>query len=563
MTGLKESYAGQGFGAESENASPLLMPILNYRVLFPNGEDPARELAKFKTLEEENPELSIRWDEERGDIYVCVMGEVQLEILTRLLKDRFGLEAAFDTGEVMYRETIAKPSIGIGHFEPLRHYAEVHLLLEPLPEGSGLEFASTADTDSLAKNWQRLILTHLAERTHRGVLTGAPITDMRITLIAGRAHLKHTEGGDFRQAVYRAVRQGLMMTENVLLEPYYRFVLEIPAETLGRALNDLSRISATFAAPENDGETAIIRGRGPVSCLMDYPKEIAAYSKGLGHISLIADGYSKCHNEEEVVLAKGYDPQADLRNSPDSVFCYHGSGVIVPYDEVYEHAHISVDGRLRVPEDKDFLPEKAKEKKDTFLGTEEVDKIIAGISRKSDGSAKGRKWKKKQRPVTRANSEKTPAPKVQVFTPESADYIIVDGYNVIFAWEELSDLANENIDAARDALLDRIENFKSQTDAEITVVFDAYRVKGHVTEETAWKDIKVVYTGQDETADQYIERFTNITGKTKRIAVVTSDGLEQIIARGQGCMLVSSREFKARIERIEAGLREEYNLGTE
>ncbi|MBR3004791.1 MAG: TetM/TetW/TetO/TetS family tetracycline resistance ribosomal protection protein [Lachnospiraceae bacterium] len=566
VTGLKESWAGQGFGAESEESAPLLMPILNYRVILPEGEAPVKALPKFRTLEEENPELSVRWDEDRQEIYVCVMGEVQLEILSQLLVDRFGLEVSFDTGEVMYRETIARPVIGIGHFEPLRHYAEVHLLLEPLPEGSGLEFSTTASTDYLAKNWQRLILTHLAEKRHKGVLTGSPITDMRITLTAGRAHLKHTEGGDFRQAVYRAVRQGLMMAENVLLEPYYRFILEVPYDNVGRALNDLGQMNASFGAPELDSQSnmSVIRGRGPVSCLMDYPRELAAYTRGQGHITLISDGYSRCHNEEEVVLARQYDPRADLANSPDSVFCSHGSGVIIPYDEVYDHAHIAVDGSLKVPDDKEYMPERAGAAREINLGTEEIDRIIAGISRKSDSTPhRAKKWKKKQSPIRAESTEKAKTPALQVFTPESADYIIVDGYNVIFAWEDLSDLARDNIDGARDALLDIVTEFKSQVNAEVTVVFDAYRVKGHVTEEGVYQNINVVYTGQTETADQFIERRTNELGKKSKVAVVTSDGLEQVIARGQGCMLVSSREFRSIVENMKQRLREDYRLGTD
>ncbi len=568
VTGLKESYAGQGFGIESGKTMPLMIPILCYRVILPQGDDPVKVLPAFKAIEEEIPELSVSWDEDRREISVSIMGEVQLEILTAILRERYNIEAAFDTGEVMYKETIASPVVGVGHFEPLRHYAEVHLLLEPLPTGSGLQFASRVSTDMLAKNWQNLIMTHLTEKTHKGVLTGSPITDMKITLIAGKAHTKHTEGGDFRQAVYRAVRQGLMMAESILLGPYYRFTLEIPASGIGRALNDLDRLKAAFSAPELDssGETAFISGRGAVSLLKDYPREISAYTQGTGHITFANDGYDICHNAEEVVLSKCYDPQADIRNTPDSVFCSHGSGVVVPYDEVYDHMHLSLDGTEdNDPDESERIPARARER-DINLGTEEIDAIIARISMSnSKDKKKPGTWKKRfgDKDITgaaRMQESSTAAKKINVFPIEEADCVIADGYNIIFAWPELSELARENLDSARDALIDILSGFQSMISGKVLAVFDAYRVKNHTAERMVLQDVQIIYTGEDETADQFIEKYTNSVGKKSKIAVVTSDGLEQVIIRGQGCMLISSREFRNLIDRLKSQMAERFDV---
>ncbi|MCF0229497.1 MAG: TetM/TetW/TetO/TetS family tetracycline resistance ribosomal protection protein [Parasporobacterium sp.] len=585
LAGLKESFAGQGFGIEEESVLPLMVPILNYRVLLPAGEDPVRVLPYFKILEEENPELTVAWDEEHNEISVCVMGDVQLEILTNLVKERFDLAVTFDSGEVMYKETISQPVVGVGHFEPLRHYAEVHLLMEPLPAGSGLIFETNVRTDMLAMNWQRLILTHLEERQHRGVLTGAPITDMRISVIGGKAHLKHTEGGDFRQAVYRAVRQGLMMTSNVLLEPYYRFSLEVPTGSVGRALNDLDRIHAQFGMPElNEAKgTSVIKGRAAVSALKNYPREIAAYTQGQGSVTMVNDGYDVCRNAEDVILNKGYDPQADLRNTPDSVFCSHGAGVVIPYDQVYDYMHLSLDGTEENSTSFEIDEEAAKrrhEKRERSLGTEEIDAIIASISRSGNKEEQKKGWKRRGSRSGRSGSTgtegsgtgtaaaaaagsravKNPAPSYPVFSMEEADYIVVDGYNVIFAWENLTDLARTNIDSARDALIDELSLLKSMVSGKVMAVFDAYRVKGHATENTVLQDVQIVYTGAEETADQYIEKFTNSREKKSRIVVVTSDHLEQVITRGQGCMLVSSRDLRARIDYLSSRMKERYNI---
>lgn len=585
VTGLKSSFAGQGFGLDEQEVLPLVAPVLRYRAVLLGGDDPVKALGHLRTLEEENPELSVTWEETHQSIYVSVMGEVQLQILTSLLQERFGLNVTFDDGEIMYRETITKPVIGAGHFEPLRHYAEVQLLLEPLERGSGIVLENAADSDRLATNWQRLILTNLAEKQHRGVLTGSPLTDVRITLLTGKAHLKHTEGGDFRQAVYRAVRQGLMMTESLLLEPYYRFSLTIPAENVGRAMTDLDRAGAAFEGPQMDGsgQMAVITGRGPVSSLKDYAQEVTAYTRGRGQLQLTGDGYDTCLHAKDVIDAKAYDPLADVRNTPDSVFCTHGSGYIVPYHEVYRHLHTPLGGYYagylpkelggtRLPED--VAASAGEEGTDPVqepnrsIGTEEIDEIISRISganrRDSRKDSKKRSgWNRRpgsDKALVSTGKTAVAVKSPELFPLEMAEQVIVDGYNVIFAWQELSDLARVNIDSARDALIDILSEFSSMIDARVSVVFDAYKVKGHTAERMTMQGIEVLYTSQDETADQYIERFTNANGRKQRIAVITSDGLEQIITRGQGCLLISSRELKTYMERLRKELREQFHV---
>ncbi len=549
VEGLNESYSGQGFGFESEEMAPLLMPVLSYRVLLPEEKDPVLCLPVFRTLEEENPELSVNWDEEHKEISVQVMGEIQKEILASTLSERFGLNVGFDSGEILYKETITAPVTGVGHFEPLRHYAEVHLKLEPLPEGTGLVFESTVSTDKLAKNWQRLVLTHLAEKKHRGVLTGSPVTDMKITLVAGKSHPKHTEGGDFRQATYRAVRQGLMMAESRLLEPYYRFVLEVPEETIGRAMTDLDRMNAVFTAPENN----TIRGRVPAGALKDYAKDVAAYTKGKGRLTIVPDGYGPCRNPEEVIEKKAYDPLRDVRNTADSVFCSGGSGIIIPYDEVTKHMH--------VPFSEDADPElglsgvRGGSSEQRWIGTEEVDAIISGVSRTG---ASVRKKRFKKRMGEKVYESKT-GPKIHgtgkdtIFHPSEAEYLLVDGYNLIYAWPELAELAAANMDSARISLLEELCDHQGRMGYDVIAVFDAYRVKGHDTEFFDYNNIHVVFTKEAETADQYIEKFAHTHGKKYRVAVVTSDGMEQIIIRGQGCALISSREFVETVSKMRGG----------
>lgn len=607
LTGLKESFAGQEFYAEDSGTvsvrhalPPHLTTVLNYRVLTGGKADPITLLPVFKTLEEESPELSVYWDEEKKDIYISVMGKVQLEILTAILKERFELEVSFDSGNVIYQETIADPVIGVGHFEPLRHYAEVHLLLEPAERGSGLFFTSALSSDRLAKNWQRLILTHLAERSHRGVLTGSPITDMKITLIAGKAHLKHTEGGDFRQATYRAVRQGLMMAENILLEPFYRFTLELPTEAVGRALTDLDKMQAEFSAPElKSAGMSVITGRGPVSSLKDYPAEIASYTRALGSISFLPDGYGPCHNAEEVIAEKAYDPEADLRNTADSVFCRNGAGHIVPYYEVYEHMHLSFDGTDNRSSDPLLVSREsaadARSVSKAALGTDEVDAILNAVTNSAARSKRrGSKDKKgfgdaaaetESRRIGGRSVKISGMKSAGAFPLSEADIVLVDGYNVIFAWPELKALAADNIDAARDSLIETLSRFRSMVSAEVIAVFDAYRVKGRPGEMTDYQDIRLVYTAEDQTADQYIERFVNLANGnfkslpddniripgtlkdairkksgTLKIAVVTSDATEQVVTMGQGCRLISSREFETRIRDMERQMKEKYRI---
>ena len=601
VTGLKNSYAGQGFGMERQVIMPLLTPILSYRVIIEDNTDPVKAYGCFKTIEEGNPELKAQWNEDKQEISVCVMGKVQLEILTSLLEERFGIRTSFDTGEVMYRETIASPVIGAGHFEPLRHYAEAVLLMQPLPRGAGLLFDSAVKTERLSRNWQRLILTHLAERTHKGVLTGSPITDMRITVISGRSHLKHTEGGDFRQAVYRAVRQGLMMAENVLLEPYYRFSLDIPSSNIGKAMTDLDMMGAEFGSPEISSrqDMCTISGRASVSAIKDYPAEISAYTKGAGHITFYNDGYDTCKNAADVIAVKGYDPLSDMRHTPDSVFCANGSGYIVPFDEVYDHLDVSpadflegiqsadssaseeyfsgdnegtdayktgsaMEAARRAGLDDKKITEGRTAQKNFSIGTEEIDAIIAGISRSnSRDRKKGNTWKRKFA-APEEMAANIPSGKkdsgANVFAVEESDIVLVDGYNVIFAWQELSDLARVNIDSARDALIDVLSGFQSMIRGSVTVVFDAYRVKGHATEKMKLQDVQLIFTGEEETADQYIEKFTNENGRKMKITVVTSDSLEQIVTRGQGAMLISSRELKRLIDSLSSGLNEKYGI---
>ena len=568
LTGLKSSAVGQTFGKPQEGREPVLTPVLSYRLIPGEGFDPLKALPLIRILEEESPELSVRFDETRSEIYVNVMGTVQLEILTSLLKERFDMDVAFDSGEVLYRETLAEPVIGVGHFEPLRHYAEVHLMLEPLPAGSGLVFDSVVSTDRLAKNWQRLILTHLAEKRHVGVLTRSPVTDLKITLIAGKAHLKHTEGGDFRQATYRAVRQGLMMGESVLLEPYYRFSLELPSNSVGRALTDLDQMNAEFGAPEllDDSGISVINGRAPVAAIKDYPVKLASYTRNSGTIHFMPDGYGPCHNAAEVIMNKAYDPLNDRANTPDSVFCANGSGYIVPYDEVYDHMHLPFDGEAEAAVESTVDPKAAgRTVSDIPLGTEEVDAIIAAISRTNRSKEKKMLLKRRKQAAAKRIEEASALPGSKkaadsLFAFEDAEILLVDGYNVIFAWEELNELAKISIDAARNALIDHLSKYSAMAGAEVIAVFDAYKVAGKMRESSELQNVRLVFTKEDETADQYIERFTSQEGKKRKIAVVTSDNAEQTVTFGAGSRILSSRAFKERYEKMSADWNKAYNV---
>ena len=551
VTGLSDTYPGEGLGAEQGTYLPVLEPVLNYQVIPTEGDDPILLLPKLRELEEEEPQLHIVWEEALQEIHVQLMGEVQLEVLKTLIYERFGVEVEFGQGNILYKETIQNTVEGVGHFEPLRHYAEVHLLLEPGEPGSGVQCMSVCSEDVLDRNWQRLILTHLMETEHRGVLTGAPITDIRITLVSGKAHLKHTEGGDFRQAVYRAVRQGLKQADSVLLEPYYEYRLELPSEDVGRAMTDIERMHGTFGLPQTEADRTILTGMAPVSTMRDYQKEVHAYTRGNGTLQCTLKGYAPCHNTEEVLAATGYDSERDTLHPTGSVFCAHGAGFLVPWYEVKEYMHlpsIMQEKPSDSSEEKQTAYRVSKET-DAWIDTEEVDRIIA----QSVGANKKQKTLPKKKVPEYYKS--TSKPKKQEVREE---YLLVDGYNVIFAWEELKDLAQVSIDGARGKLLDVLCDYQGMKKCNLIVVFDAYRVQGHKTEISTYHNIHVVFTKEAETADQYIEKFAHENGKKYNVTVATSDGLEQIIIRGQGCRLLSARELKDEIERTKKTLFEEH-----
>ena len=562
VTGLLGTMPGQGLGMEKNLESPFLTPVLSYCLLLPEGTDPMAVMPKLKELEEEDPALSFTWEEELKEIHVHVMGEVQMEILKVLIRERFGLEIAFGKGRIVYKETIADTVEGVGHFEPLRHYAEVHLLLEPGEPGSGLQFEADCSEDILARNWQRLILTHLEEKQHRGVLTGSAITDMKITLVSGRAHQKHTEGGDFRKATYRAVRQGLMEAMSVLLEPYYEFRLEIPEEMTGRAMTDMEKLFADFTLTERVEGRCVLTGCAPVETMRDYQKEVYAYTRGQGSLTVRLKGYMPCHNADEVIEERHYDPEADLRNPTGSVFCSHGAGFVVPWNQVKEYMHVEscFAGDRKAIEESAFQEELEKRKEaarkreenrsasggEYFLGTDEIDAILQqatgagrGIEKKKEG------WQRQ----SRSTETRQATTRVYQGQPKKEEYLLVDGYNVIFAWEELSALSKVTLDGARGRLLDILCDYQAMKGCRLIVVFDAYRLKGHPEEAYAYHNIYVVYTKEAETADRYIERFAHDNSKKYQITLATSDGLEQIIIRGEGCRLLSSRDLQADVER--------------
>lgn len=563
LTGLTGTYPGQGLGMEKDSPEPVLEPVLTYQMILPQEVHPAAFLPKLRMLEEEDPMLHVLWSEELQEIQVQVMGQVQLEILQRQIRERFDVLVVFGAGKIVYKETIADRVEGIGHFEPLRHYAEVHLILEPGEPGSGMQFILGCSEEMLDKNWQRLILTHLEERTHRGVLTGSPLTDVKIIVAGGRAHLKHTEGGDFRQATYRAVRQGLMQAQSILLEPYYDFVLELPSEHVGRAMTDMSQREAETEAPEIDGNRALLKGRGPVSTLWDYAKEVAAYTRGEGSFSCVTGGYGPCHNAQEIVDEIGYIPEEDMANPTGSVFCSHGSGFYVEWDKVPQYMHVeSVMGASgETPDEESVWQEyqmrrsREQESSEQWIGVDEVDRILdrTFYANRKEGFTphKGiahRKRQTKQAQV-REYGQGNAKPAIK-----REKYLLVDGYNVIFAWEELNELAKVNIDGARGRLMDILCDYQGIRKCHLIVVFDAYRVKGHPTEISDYHNIHVVYTKEAETADQFIEKFAHENGRKYDVTVATSDGLEQIIIRGQGCGLISAREFEKEVASVKKGV---------
>ena len=552
VTGLTRTRAGEGLGAAREEAPPLLEPVINCRVVLPEGTDPRTALAQLRQLAQEDPQLRPEWEEQKREIRVRLMGEIQREILQSVAMERFGLAIGFEEGSILYKETIAAPVEGIGHYEPLRHYAEVHLLMEPLPPGSGLQFACGCPTDRLDLNWQRLILTHLAEKTHKGVLTGAPITDMKITLIAGRAHPKHTEGGDFREATYRAVRQGLRMAKSILLEPQCRFTLTVPAEQLGRALNDLQQREAETEPPELLPETATLRGTAALSMLRDYPAEVVRYTHGRGHLTWEPDGYAPCRHPEAVIAACGYNCDADTENTADSVFCSHGAGHTVRWDEVPGMAHIVTD--VLKPTDAPDEPIVTRQRSEAYRGSLLQDKELMRIFEMTYGPIRRKNGEAMHTPRS-DGSERIKPPKA-VPLPEGPEYLLVDGYNIIFAWEELAELAKSDLDAARHRLIQILCNYQGYRRCELILVFDAYKVKGNPGSIERQHGIHVVYTKEAETADMYIEKVTHTLAKEHRVRVATSDGLEQIIILGHGAVRVPARQFREEVEQVERAIRE-------
>ena len=560
VTGLDQTYPGEGLGNEIVSELPILEPVMNYRIELPEGCDVHRVLQQLRQLEEEEPLLHILWNETLQEIHARIMGEVQTEILKSLIEERFGLSVQFGQGNIVYKETIAKPVEGVGHFEPLRHYAEVHLLLEPGERGSGLQFVSDCSTDILDVNWQRLILTHLEEKEHKGVLSGSPITDMKITLITGRAHQKHTEGGDFRQATYRAVRQGLKKAESVLLEPYYQYRLEVPAEMVGRAMSDLQRMHGKFELPVQEDGTAVLQGDAPVSKMRDYQMEVTSYTRGKGRLSCTLKGYYPCHNAQEVLEQILYDSESDLENPTGSVFCAHGAGFPVKWDQVEEYMHVESGLHLgeesKCSEEPDMPLRPAPASKSYSAATlsweeeKELQKMIEQAYKPRQQRRKFTYGKTKQTSssVKGSRLEKEPL----------REYLLVDGYNIIFSWEELRDLAERNMDGARGRLQDLLSNYQGFKKCTVILVFDAYRLKGYPGEVQKYHNIYVVYTKEAETADQYIEKTAHEIGRKYHVTVATSDATEQVIIRGQGCLLLSATELWEEVESVNRQIREEY-----
>ena len=568
VTGLTATYPGQGLGSEQASDMPVLEPVLSYRIGLPTEVNVHQALLQLRQLEEEEPLLHIVWNETLGEIYAQVMGEVQIEILKSLIKERFGMAVTFDEGNIVYKETILEPVEGVGHFEPLRHYAEVHLLLEPGETGSGLIFAADCSEDVLDRNWQRLILTHLEEREHKGVLIGAPITDMKITLLTGRAHIKHTEGGDFRQATYRAVRQGLRKAKSQLLEPYYEFRLEVPSEQVGRSMTDIQKMLGEFDPPKTEGEMTVLTGSAPVVTMRDYQKEVISYTSGRGRLSCTLKGYYPCHNQEEIVEAVGYDPEADLENPTGSVFCAHGAGFVVNWDQVEDYMH--VESGWNAPAGQETKPEKPvtaknwKEENEKYWATEkELEEIFErtyGPIRKlgeeppAGRSVKG--WKKSRRDPLEGYGKSTSDYKQKKTPDGEKEYLLVDGYNIIFAWEDLKELAASNIDGAREKLMDILCNYQGFKKCTLILVFDAYKVKGNPGSVETYHNIHVVYTKEAETADQYIEKTVHEIGRKYRVTVATSDQLEQVIILGQGGRRMSARELLEDVIEVQHQIRE-------
>ena len=565
VTGLSQTYPGEGLGIERDSDIPILEPVLTYQIQLPEDCEVHSMLEKLRQLEEEEPLLHIIWNEKLGEIYAQIMGEVQIEVLKSLIWERFHVRIEFGKGNIVYKETIRQPVEGVGHFEPLRHYAEVHLLLEPAEAGTGLHFFSNCSQDTLDLNWQRLILTHLEEKEHCGVLTGSAITDMHITLITGKAHQKHTEGGDFRQATYRAVRQGLKKAESILLEPYYSYRLEVPADMVGRAMTDIQRMNGSFDTPLQDGESAILTGSAPVVTMRDYQTEVISYTKGRGRLSCTLEGYKPCHNQEEVVKEVGYDSERDLDNPTGSVFCAHGAGFVVKWDEVENYMHLQSTLESKESLDEELIfPTAAARRASTYLemteeDRKELDAMVEASRRKREAARKSYAYRKDFSNEKIAVNSST---KLYSNKKKQKEYLLVDGYNIIFAWEELNELAQVNMDAARGCLQDVLCNYQGIKKCELILVFDAYKVEGFSGEIQKYHNIHVVYTKEAETADQYIEKVAHEIGRKYLVTVATSDGTEQVIIRGQGCHLLSAKELKEEVEFANKELRQYYSEDT-
>ena len=552
ITGLETAQAGDGIGDYSDNPMACIEPVISYTITFDEAVSTRLMYTKIKDLDEELPELHLTWNEPTETIQIMLMGPVQIEILTQLIKNRCGVVPTFDNGKILYKETIAQPVIGVGHFEPLRHYAEAHIRIEPAERGSGVDASLDCSEDILAKNWQRLVYTHLLERTHRGTKIGAPLTDVHFTVINGRAHTKHTEGGDFRQATYRAVRQGLMEAGTIILEPEYDFTLEIPASMIGHAMTDLQSMYAVMDAPEQLGDRAIIRGHGPVATLRDYQLHVRAFTKGQGEFQVSFRGYMPCHNEEEVIQTHPYDPEADLRNPTSSVFCAHGSGFLVPWDQVKAYMHVS-DATDTEQEQAEYTVH-SRENFDYSIGLDEIDAILSGQT--ANQNAKKQIYKKK---IVRHTETYTGKASKVIVTPKEKR-LIVDGYNVIFAWESLTELAKTNLDAAKDKLISLLSNYQGITGVKTLLVFDGYKVKGNHGSTNVQEDIEIVHTKENQTADQFIEAYTHENEGQYQMTVATSDGLIQTITRGAGCQIISSRELYSAMEAAAKELREMYDI---
>ena len=573
VTGLSHTFPGQGLGVTENSNMPVLEPVLNYQIILPEGCDVHQMLKKLRELEEEDPQLHIVWDEQLGEIHAMLMGDVQIEILKRLIWERFHVAVDFGTGNIVYKETIAAPVEGVGHFEPLRHYAEVHLLLEPGEQGSGMQFFTACSEDVLDRNWQRLILTHLEEKEHRGVLTGAPITDMQITLLTGRAHQKHTEGGDFRQATYRAIRQGLKKAQNVLLEPYYEFRLEVPVEVVGRAMNDIQKMQGTLLPMETEENTAILKGKAPVSTMRDYQKEVVSYTRGMGRLFCSLKGYEPCKNQDEIVEQIGYDSERDLDNPTGSVFCAHGAGFVVPWYEVEDYMHLEGIDESElgnaIPDSEESIAGNRNSNNQTDsgyrpprnagVGSYEDEEELKAIFERTFGPVKRYKEPQFKRTFSAKSDSGSYYRNSSSAKKKEKEYLLVDGYNIIYAWEDLKELADANLHAAQTKLMDILSNYQGFKKCTLILVFDAYKIEGHAEEVITYHNIHVVYTKEAETADQYIEKTVHKIGRENQVTVATSDGLEQIIIMGQGAHRMSARGLRDEIKATENQIRQQWH----